>query len=693
MKPVNKQLNIFGNINRYIYLLYIFIFLLCTVQVKASQDSFLLKLCVDRFGPGKITTLEASSGADSGEVNLEWLAPGDDGYANNLPEGAYIVKCDTRPLSDFSGDTTSWFNYAYNTYYDNEWLPSSPGTKDTYTWEGLYPGVKYYFAVRVEDKAGQWIISNIAEATAKIKAITDLTASDSGDGRIALSWTSVGGNEYIFKYSTNSLTDLSGDTTAWWFSADSYSQEWNVSASNQPESQNIILTPDTSYYFSVRAKIGISTTAIGNIFGPLYTSDCKPSSPQGLTLKSEDNGNVVISWNANTEPDIHKYLIERKLTGESFVFISSVTHPAVSYVDSSTVRGNTYVYRMRAMDIGGNLSGYTPEKQILVGQAETFADVKFIKIESRTAASMTISWQQVDARAKGYAVESAEAINGSWNQAGFVYSTQTLRYVIDLSDAEAYYRVVTVSRDGSRSEGSLAVDTSEDRKHLYVSNNRKIWIEVKDEFAEELIKDGSISEIEINVTEEHGFEQVCEIGVKNDGQQIEDFIFKNTRKGAKIVFSLPQTSSVKVFSIASQSSANLVIYWHNGVEWVKLGGKNENGQVYTYSRRLGKFGIKYSEAADGFKLNWVKPRIFTPEEGDWRINEVRFGFEGAESEVTIKIFDITGCEIRRTLRREGENVMVWDGKNENGQTVKGGIYIYQVEADGKIITGTIVVAK
>jgi flagellar hook assembly protein FlgD len=49
--------------------------------------------------------------------------------------------------------------------------------------------------------------------------------------------------------------------------------------------------------------------------------------------------------------------------------------------------------------------------------------------------------------------------------------------------------------------------------------------------------------------------------------------------------------------------------------------------------------------------------------------------------------------VRRALDREGDNIMYWDGRDKDGTVVKGGIYIYQIEAGNKIFTGTVVVAK
>ena len=35
----------------------------------------------------------------------------------------------------------------------------------------------------------------------------------------------------------------------------------------------------------------------------------------------------------------------------------------------------------------------------------------------------------------------------------------------------------------------------------------------------------------------------------------------------------------------------------------------------------------------------------------------------------------------------------WDGKNIEGKFVRTGVYIYQVQSEGKVINGTIVVAR
>jgi flagellar hook assembly protein FlgD len=98
--------------------------------------------------------------------------------------------------------------------------------------------------------------------------------------------------------------------------------------------------------------------------------------------------------------------------------------------------------------------------------------------------------------------------------------------------------------------------------------------------------------------------------------------------------------------------------------------------------------------ADNFTVTRIAPRIFSPGEASADVNRVRFYFENPDnSEVCIRIFDCTGALVKRNLERESENVMFWDGSDTNDAAVKGGIYIYQIEAGKKIINGTIVVAQ
>jgi len=59
------------------------------------------------------------------------------------------------------------------------------------------------------------------------------------------------------------------------------------------------------------------------------------------------------------------------------------------------------------------------------------------------------------------------------------------------------------------------------------------------------------------------------------------------------------------------------------------------------------------------------------------------------SYVSLKIYNLLGQEIRTLVEREqspGDYQVIWDGKNNAGQIVSGGIYFYQLKAGNFVMT-------
>jgi hypothetical protein len=92
-------------------------------------------------------------------------------------------------------------------------------------------------------------------------------------------------------------------------------------------------------------------------------------------------------------------------------------------------------------------------------------------------------------------------------------------------------------------------------------------------------------------------------------------------------------------------------------------------------------------------LTVVKCRIFTPN-GDGANDKARFELDNPEQlPVGGSVFDINGARVGSLQAGTTPDVLVWDGKDADGQVVAGGIYIYQLEFQGKTATGTVVVAR
>lgn len=105
-------------------------------------------------------------------------------------------------------------------------------------------------------------------------------------------------------------------------------------------------------------------------------------------------------------------------------------------------------------------------------------------------------------------------------------------------------------------------------------------------------------------------------------------------------------------------------------------------------------GVSRSASLGSLTLTGVFPRLFTPN-GDGYNDKVGFHFDNPELlPVGGKVFDISGSKVS-DLRpgTDPSALLLWDGKDNDGKVVSGGIYIYQIEFQGKQATGTVVVAR
>ncbi|MDI6641180.1 MAG: hypothetical protein QME68_02595, partial [Elusimicrobiota bacterium] len=111
----------------------------------------------DTVKPYAITSLNAAEGAYVGQIELTWIAPGDNGLVGNLV-GTYIEG------DSYAGHYVIryWENEAPTDWDDttptpveinNPFTPSDVGKQESYTIGGLNQGSTYYFLIRTFDKA------------------------------------------------------------------------------------------------------------------------------------------------------------------------------------------------------------------------------------------------------------------------------------------------------------------------------------------------------------------------------------------------------------------------------------------------------------------------------------------------------------------------------------------------------------
>lgn len=95
-------------------------------------------------------------------------------------------------------------------------------------------------------------------------------------------------------------------------------------------------------------------------------------------------------------------------------------------------------------------------------------------------------------------------------------------------------------------------------------------------------------------------------------------------------------------------------------------------------------------------LDSPAPNPFLPLSDNATFNRIVFparAIEGAEGEFFVLIFDIDGALVAELRGGPDANELEWDGKDEGGEVVESGVYVYQMQVGGSFKTGTIIVAK
>lgn len=122
----------------------------------------------------------------------------------------------------------------------------------------------------------------------------------------------------------------------------------------------------TTYGYRVRAYDARSNFSPYTATATASTPDgAAPSVPTGLTATGTTSTKISLAWTASSDNvGVTTYFVERCAGAgcTSFAQIATVTTPTpptASYIDTGLASASTYVYRVRAGDAAGNLSGYS----------------------------------------------------------------------------------------------------------------------------------------------------------------------------------------------------------------------------------------------------------------------------------------------------------------------------------------------
>ena len=307
---------------------------------------------------------------------------------------------------------------------DGDYIKYSTVTGTSYTNTSyIENGNTYYYKVRAlgsDGTAGAWSsivsVTYRAASTGTLPAPT-VTGGKDSQGRPTLKWNAVSG---AAKYEVYRARSRSGDYIK-------YSTVTGTSYTNTSYIEN-----GNTYYYKVRALKSDGTAgAWSSIVSVTYrAASAGTLSAPSVTGGNDAQGRPTLKWNAVSGAAKYEVYRARSLNGD-YIKYSTVT--GTSYTNTSYIEnGNTYYYKVRALDANGTAGAWS----------------SIVSVTYRAASTGTLSAPTVTGAAK-YEVYRSYSQNGNYSK----YSTQTSTGYTNsaylTSGSTYYYKVRALDANGT----------------------------------------------------------------------------------------------------------------------------------------------------------------------------------------------------------------------------------------------------
>ena len=323
---------------------------------------------------------------------------------------------------------------------DGDYIKYSTVTGTSYTnISYIENGNTYYYKVRAlksDGTAGAWssIVSVTYKQTLSAPAVT---GGNDAQGRPTLKWNAVSG---AAKYEVYRARSKDGDYIK-------YSTVTGTSYTNTGYIEN-----GNTYYYKVRA---LDAKGTAGAWSSIVSVTYKQTLPAPTVTGGNDSqGRPTLKWNAVSGAAKYEVYRARSKDGD-YIKYSTVT--GTSYTNTSYIEdGNTYYYKVRALDANGTAGAWSSVvsvtyKQTLPAPAVTGGN----DAQGRP----TLKWNAVTGAAK-YEVYRARSKDGDYIK----YSTTTGTSYTNISYIEDgntyYYKVRALKSDGTAGAWSSIVSVT-----------------------------------------------------------------------------------------------------------------------------------------------------------------------------------------------------------------------------------------
>ena len=333
---------------------------------------------------------------------------------------------------------------------DGDYIKYSTTTGTSYTNTSyIEDGNTYYYKVRALDAngtAGAW--SSIVAVTYQPKqtlSAPTVTGGNDAQGRPTLTWKAVTG---AAKYEVYRARSRSGEYIK-------YSTVTGTSYTNTSYIEN-----GNTYYYKVRALDANGTAgAWSSIVSVTYRAASTGTlSAPTVTGGNDSQGRPTLKWNAVSGAAKYEVYRARSRSGE-YIKYSTVT--GTSYTNTSYIEdGNTYYYKVRALDASGTAGAWSSIVSVTYRAASTGTlPAPTVTGGNDAQGRPTLTWKVVTGAAK-YEVYRARSKSGDYIKYATVTGTSYTNASYIENGTTYYYKVRALKSDGTAGPYSAVVSVT-----------------------------------------------------------------------------------------------------------------------------------------------------------------------------------------------------------------------------------------
>ena len=323
---------------------------------------------------------------------------------------------------------------------NGDYIKYSTVTGTSYTNTSyIEDGNTYYYKVRAlksDGTAGAW--SSIVSVTYKqtLSAPT-VTGGNDAQGRPTLKWNAVTG---AAKYEVYRARSKDGTYTK-------YSTTTGTAYTNSS-----YLTSGATYYYKVRA---LDANGNAGPYSAVVSVTCrlKLTAPT-VTGGTDAQGRPTLKWNAVTGAAKYEVYRARSKDGDYIKYstVTGTSYTNISYIEN----GNTYYYKVRALDANGTAGAWSSVVSVTYKQTLSAPSVTG---GNDSQGRPTLKWKAVSGAAK-YEVYRARSKDGDYIKYSTVTGTSYTNTSYIESGSTYYYKVRALDANGTAGAWSSIVSVT-----------------------------------------------------------------------------------------------------------------------------------------------------------------------------------------------------------------------------------------